>query len=103
MSKIEWSPYFYIKEECPWPDAVHVMRGDERKLYLMEQTCNVTGCGYHQSCEIKVWWYSLTCGHGIYLMENDGDTYLYGNGDTYPYGKFCPVCGARITHKGVEE
>ena len=100
MSKVEWTPYLHIKEKRPWPDAVHVVRGDERKLYLKERTCNVTGCGYHQSCEIKVWWYSLTCGHSIYLMENDGDTYLYGNGDTYPYGKFCPVCGARITHKG---
>ena len=94
-----WSPFLHIRPSDLWPDAVHVVRGDERKLYLKEQTCNVTGCGYDQSDEIKVWWYALSCGHRIYLMENDGDTYLYGNGDTYPYGKFCPVCGARVTHK----
>ena len=46
MSKIEWSPYLHIEELRPWPDAVHVVRGDERKLYLNEQVC------YDQSDEI---------------------------------------------------
>ncbi len=91
MSKVEWSPYFHIKEERPWPDAVHVMRGDERKLYLKERTCHMIGCGYDQSDEIKVWWYALSCGHRIYLMDDDGGEYQYGN--------FCTVCGARVIRK----
>ena len=91
MSKVEWSPYFHIKEEHPWPDAVHVVRGDERKLYLKEQTCHDLG-GVDENGE-QVFNCS-ECGCVMSLYDSDGSSVLCTS-FIFDYPHFCPACGAR--------
>jgi hypothetical protein len=82
MSKVEWCPYFHIKEEHPWPDAVHVVRGDERKLYLKERTChNVDAPPKNDPCLPVLHFRCSECG-AMHVSVSD----VY----------FCPNCGAWI-------
>ena len=81
MSKVEWCPYFHIKEERLWPDAVHVVRGDERKLYLKERTCH----DVHEPPKNTTFW---PAPH--FKCSECGATHV-----SMSYVYFCPVCGAR--------